>query len=396
MSRVSRGVVRALARRMVPYGTLELEIAGRRETIRAGAPGPGTNLVVNDADDVVARVVRGGSVGFAEAYIAGSWDTDDLAALLEMAARAHDARRRSGSGWGLRALRTVWARTMRRPEGSAVAKMVDHYDLGNDFYEEWLDDSMTYSSAIFDPGDDLEAAQRRKYERLVELGGIRPGDTVLDIGCGWGALAEYLATELGCRVTAVTISAEQHAFVTQRIKQAGVDDLVSVRLEDFREVEGVFDRVVSVEMIESIEEAAWPDLFAAIERSLLPGGTAALQVITIDHDLHVEMVGRREFIRSYIFPGGALPSTDILRHLGSDVGLEDLRLTSHGASYAETLAEWDRRFVASWPAIMSKHPRYDQRFFRMWRYYLAYCQAGFRTGRLDGVQVAYRKPPVGA
>lgn len=292
----------------------------------------------------------------------------------------------------MRSFRAAWDRLMRRPGATAVSTMVDHYNLGNEFYSAWLDPSMSYSSAVFRAGDDLESAQRRKYELLAELADVQPGDRVLEVGCGWGAMAEYLASALDCDVMAVTISSEQHAYVTDRMKRAGLDDKVEVLLADFRSIDGEFDRVVSVEMIESIDEAAWTDLFAVISRSLRPGGVAALQAITIDHDLHEDMVGRREFIRSYVFPGGALPSVEVLRRLGRSAGLDHMRLTSHGASYARTLALWQERFQRAWPELNSGLTHLDEPFKRMWHYYLAYCEAGFRSGRIDGVQVAYRKP----
>jgi len=254
---------------------------------------------------------------------------------------------------------------------------------------------MSYSSGIFTDGADLEQAMRAKYERITQRAGIRPGDRVLEIGCGWGAMAEYAAAELGCTVTAVTISPEQHAYVTRRMKESGLESQVEVLLSDFREVRGEFDRVVSIEMIESIDEESWPDLYAVVARSLVPGGTAAMQVITIDDDLHTQMIGREEFIRSYIFPGGALPSLPILRRLGAMAGLRWLGCSSHGNSYAQTLAAWDERFMAAWPSVGAGSVRFDERFYRMWRYYLAYCQAGFRTGRTDGVQVVYEKPASG-
>src|SRR5665811_975707 len=251
---------------------------------------------------------------------------------------------------------------------------------------------MSYSSGIFTNGADLEAAMRTKYERIADRAGIRPGERILEIGCGWGAMAEYAAGELGCAVTAVTISPEQHAYVEQRMKEAGLEDRVVVVLADFREIQGEYDRVVSIEMIESIDEDSWADLYEVIARSLVPGGTAALQVITIDHDLHTQMIGRDEFIRSYIFPGGALPSQKILRRLGNEAGLEWVGLSTHGTSYVCTLEAWDQRFVEAWPEIVGQSDRFDERFYRMWRYYLGYCIAGFRTGRIDGVQTVYRKP----
>jgi cyclopropane-fatty-acyl-phospholipid synthase len=393
MSRFTGRLVSAVAGRAATVGTLHVTTDGTTTTSVGEVAAPEATLIVHDSKDLVRRTLRSGGVGFAEAYIAGSWDTPDPAGLLELVALSHDHRRQTTSGGGLmRSARALWDRMMRQPGDTAVQTMVDHYDLGNDFYAAWLDPSMSYSSAIFEGEADLAAAQRLKYVRLAQLAGIKPGDRVLEIGCGWGAMAEYLAGELGCHVVGVTISREQHTYVVDRMQQAGLSDRVDVLLQDFRTIDGEFDRIVSVEMIESIDEAAWRDLYQVMARVLRPGGSAALQAITIDHDLHEAMVGRREFIRSYVFPGGALPSVDILRRLGRDVGLEDMQLTSHGPSYARTLALWDERFRAAWPSLRSQFPQFDEQFYRMWRYYLAYCEAGFRTGRIDGVQVGYHKP----
>jgi cyclopropane-fatty-acyl-phospholipid synthase len=393
-SRLARSMPGVL-RRVVRAGTLHADIEGTAVDVVGSQPGLSASITIHDADAVARRVLRTGGVGFAEAYIDGLWDTSDLAGLLEFAADNHD-RRRHTAMWEtvMRTSRTAWDRLRGATGATAVRTMVEHYDLGNEFYAAWLDPSMSYSSGIFTNGDDLESAMRTKYERIAARAGIRNGDRVLEIGCGWGAMAEYAAGELGCSVTAVTISHEQHDYVVRRMKEAGLDDRVEVLLTDFRDIEGEYDRVVSIEMIESIDEAAWVDLYEVISRSLVPGGSAALQVITIDHDLHLQMIGRDEFIRSYIFPGGALPSTKILRRLGGAAGLEWIGLSTHGTSYARTLQAWDERFVAAWPEIAGQSERFDERFYRMWRYYLAYCIAGFRSGRIDGVQAVYRKPRV--
>lgn len=398
MSRVSpsRIVARAIPnvlRRLVREGTLHVTLEGSSFDVVGSSAGPEASITIAQAEMVTRRVLRSGGVGFAEAFIDGLWDTPDLAALLELAASNHDRRRRSAT-WetAMRTSRTAWDRLRGTVGSSAVRTMVEHYDLGNEFYAAWLDPSMSYSSGIFTNGADLEAAMRTKYERIADRAGIRPGERILEIGCGWGAMAEYAAGELGCTVTAVTISPEQHAYVEQRMKEAGLEDRVDIVLADFREIQGEYDRVVSIEMIESIDEESWVDLYEVIARSLVPGGTAALQVITIDHDLHTQMIGRDEFIRSYIFPGGALPSQKILRQLGNEAGLEWVGLSTHGTSYARTLQAWDQRFVEAWPEIVGRSDRFDERFYRMWRYYLAYCIAGFRSGRIDGVQVVYRKP----
>jgi cyclopropane-fatty-acyl-phospholipid synthase len=391
-SRLSR-VMPTVLRRLVRAGTLHANIEGSEVHIVGRQPGLEASLTFHDADAVARRVLRTGGVGFAEAYIDGLWDTPDLAGLLEFAADNHD-RRRHTAMWetAMRSSRTAWDRLRGGTGATAVGTMVEHYDLGNEFYAAWLDPSMSYSSGIFTNGDDLESAMRTKYERIAARAGIQPGDRVLEIGCGWGAMAEYAARELDCTVTAVTISREQHDYVVRRMTESGLDGRVEVLLTDFRDIEGEFDRVISIEMIESINEEAWVDLYDVISRSLVPGGAAALQVITIDHDLHLQMIGREEFIRSYIFPGGALPSTRILRQLGDDAGLEWVGLSTHGTSYARTLQAWDERFVAAWPEIAEQSDRFDDRFFRMWRYYLAYSIAGFRSGRIDGVQAVYRKP----
>ena len=390
--RIARAIPTVL-RRLVRAGTLHADIEGSVVEISGPESGVKAWITMSDADEVASRVLRTGGVGFAEAYIDGLWETPDLATLLEFAAENHD-RRRHTAVWetAMRTSRTAWDRLRAATGTSAVRTMVEHYDLGNEFYAAWLDPSMSYSSGIFTNGGDLDAAMRTKYERIAARAGIQPGDRVLEIGCGWGAMAEYAAGELGCTVTAVTISKEQHDYVVRRMKNAGLDDRVEVLLSDFRDIEGEYDRVISIEMIESIDEASWVDLYDVISRSLVPGGSAALQAITIDHDLHTQMIGRDEFIRAYIFPGGALPSTKILRRLGDEAGLEWIGLSTHGTSYARTLEAWDERFVAAWPSITQLSNRFDDRFYRMWRYYLAYCIAGFRTGRIDGVQAVYRKP----
>ena len=390
--RTARAIPTVL-RRLVRAGTLHADIEGSIVDISGSEAGIEAWITISDADAVASRVLRTGGVGFAEAYIDGLWDTTDLATLLEFAAENHDLRRHTAV-WetAMRTSRSAWDRLRGATGTSAVQTMVEHYDLGNEFYAAWLDPSMSYSSGIFTNGADLDAAMRTKYERIAARAGIQAGDRVLEIGCGWGAMAEYAAGELGCTVTAVTISKEQRDYVVRRMEEAGLDDRVEVLLTDFREIEGEYERVISIEMIESIDEASWIDLYDVISRSLVPGGSAALQAITIDHDLHTQMIGRDEFIRAYIFPGGALPSTKILRQLGEGAGLEWIGLSTHGTSYARTLQAWDERFVAAWPVIAEQSDRFDERFYRMWRYYLAYCIAGFRSGRIDGVQAVYRKP----
>lgn len=404
MTRIWDEIVRRLARfgllgivRRLRHGTLDVVFSdGTRQRLTGVPATPVARIDVLDPADMLGRIVRGGGVGFAEAYLHGSWTTPDLADLLEVAAMNHDAHRRSGALEGLLEVgRSGWARFNRIAHPARVMTMGEHYNLGNEFYATWLDPSMTYSSALYgDPTESLETAQRRKYQAIARRAGVRRGGSVLEIGCGWGGFAEYAATEIGARVTALTLSVEQEAYVRRRMELAGVSDLVEVRHLDFRHLSGTYDAVVSIEMIESVDETVWPELFATIAGSLEPGGRAAMQAITIQDDLYESLLRREEFIKRYIFPGGALPSLAVLRQLTAENGLEWVEAESHGDSYALTLASWSERFAKAWQRIIESSPRFDDRFRRMWEYYLAYCEAGFRTGRIDGYQIALAKPMV--
>ena len=268
-----------------------------------------------------------------------------------------------------------------RKTGSA-RNIAYHYDLGNAFYAEWLDPGMTYSSAMFaDAGDDLETAQRRKNRSVAELLELAPGHELLEIGCGWGGFAEYAAGERGAKVTGLTISHEQHDYATARLARAGLAGRAEIRLQDYRDVAGTFDRIASIEMIEAVGEKHWPTYFARLRSLLRPGGIAVLQAITIaDH--RFESYRRcPDFIQRYIFPGGMLPSPSVMRQAAARAGLAFVEGPRFAQSYARTLALWQERFQSAWPRIAA--PGFDRRFKRMWEYYLAYCEAGFRSGNLD-------------
>jgi cyclopropane-fatty-acyl-phospholipid synthase len=266
-----------------------------------------------------------------------------------------------------------------------------HYDLGNEFYGVWLDASMTYSSARFDAQvRDLEAGQRAKYKALADHLELKAGDHVLEIGCGWGGFAEFAAREYGARVTGITISDEQLAYARARMERAGLSDLVEIRRQDYRDVEGQFDKVASIEMFEAVGEKYWPAYFGKIADVLKPGGKAGLQIITIDGKLFESYRKRADFIQRYVFPGGMLASVERLKEETSKVGLIWRRAEMFGQSYADTLAEWGRRFTAKWSDIRALG--FDERFKQLWRFYLSYCEAGFRTGRTNVVQLELAKP----
>jgi cyclopropane-fatty-acyl-phospholipid synthase len=267
---------------------------------------------------------------------------------------------------------------------------VEHYDLGNDFFRPWLDRSMTYSSGVFtEPATTLEEAQTEKYRRIALAAGLTEGMHVLEIGSGWGAFAAYAADELGCRVTTTTVSKEQAAWVEELIDARGLGDRVEIRLEDFARTSGTYDAIVSIEMIESIPRSRWPAYFAALRDRLAPGGRIALQVITVADRHWRSSNANPDFIRRYIFPGSQVPSPRIVRADAEQAGLRLVARQGYGASYARTLAEWRRRFEAAWPRIAELG--YDERFGRMWRYYLAYCEGGFRAGRTDVSQLVLER-----
>lgn len=360
---------------------------GSQQVFEGPEPGPSAELHVI-RPRFVRRVLTGGSTGFAETYLDGDCDTPDLAAFLELAALNYDAwerivDRKPVYRFALRLLHIMRPNTRR----GAKRNIAKHYDLGNDFYRLWLDETMTYSSAVFDaPETSLNEAQHNKYRRIAQSAGLRPDGHVLEIGCGWGGFAEFAAREIGARVTAVTISDAQFAYAKERIQRAGLNERVEIRRQDYRDIDGTYDHIASIEMFEAVGERYWPVFFSKLRERLKPGGQAALQVITIADEFFEQYRRSTDFIQRHIFPGGMLPSPDVLKRQVRQAGLDVRQDNGFGLDYARTLADWHRRFDAAWPQIATLG--YDERFARMWRYYLAYCKAGFLTGRIDVRQIA--------
>lgn len=376
------------------WGQLTLALPdGQTKHLVGSRSGHRAVLVVHDYR-FASRVLRSGDIGFADGYMAGEWDTPDLPALLETLANNYDHIRRlfDGSAW-MKAVNWLGHSLKRNSRSGAKRNIHAHYDLGNDFYRSWLDPSMTYSSARFErEGMSLEEAQRAKYAALARMIDLKAGQTVLEIGCGWGGFAEFAAREVGASVTGITISKEQYDFTRRRMSEAGLNDKVDIRFVDYRDIEGQFDRVVSIEMFEAVGREYWPAYFQKISDVLKPQGAAGLQVITIQDELFEGYAARTDFIQKYIFPGGTLPSEAQLKPVITEAGLEGAGLQRFGHDYADTLSLWAQRFEASWSDIARANRQFDTRFRRLWRFYLAYCEAGFRSERTDVIQMRLNKP----
>jgi cyclopropane-fatty-acyl-phospholipid synthase len=364
---------------------------GTTRRFEGARPGPHAELAVHDLR-LIRRLIANGAIGLADGWIAGEFDSPDLASVIELLALQFEPE--SGPwlpGPMEGALRSAWRSFGRRgtPRGP-LRTTVEHYDLGNAFFEAWLDETMTYSSALFERhGMTLEEAQLAKYQRLASVTGLEPGMRVLEIGSGWGGFAVFAAEELGCQVTTITVSKEQAAWVDQLIARRGLTDRIAVRLEDFLATTGSFDAVVSIEMIESIPSARWPEFFRVVPDRLRPGRRAGLQIITVA-DRHWESSNANpDFIRRYVFPGSQVPSPGVLSRDASAAHLGWIGSTGFGRSYAETLAAWRTRFDAAWPQIAGLG--FDDRFKRMWQYYLSYCEGGFRSGRVDVSQIVLER-----
>ena len=373
------------------HGTLDVTLPDDR-TVRLGGNGPGPQAAMKIYDyGFASRLLQGGDIGIAEAYLHGEWDTPDLTQFLYLFCVNQDWMQTLMMGKPLmrfaQFVRHWFNRNTRR---QARHNIHAHYDIGNAFYSAWLDPSMTYSSALFEDGTlDLTAAQNNKYRRLAEAIDLKPGQKVLEIGCGWGGFAEYAAKTYGAKVVGLTISREQRDFALKRIQAAGLSDQVEIRLQDYRDEREQYDRIASIEMIEAVGEQFWPRYFSQLRDRLLPGGLAGIQAITIQDSLFQAYRREVDFIQRYVFPGGMLPSPQILKSLGERFGVPVIRERIFGQDYARTLAIWRSNFRAAWPNLMPSG--FDDRFRRLWEYYLAYCEAGFLSGNIDVRQVVFAK-----
>ncbi|MEI2301096.1 cyclopropane-fatty-acyl-phospholipid synthase family protein [Ensifer sp. MJa1] len=384
----ARMVLKALAQ--LEAGTLMLAAPnGRRLIIRGKRPGPRAILTLNNWK-LPQRAIAGGTIGAAESYIDGDWDSPDVGAFLELfLINAEIGRNFPNRARGfLRFVEKFLHWRNANTKSGARRNISAHYDLGNAFYSQWLDPSMTYSSALYSTGaNDLRSAQTAKYRALAEATNLRAGDHVLEIGCGWGGFAEFAATEIGCKVTGLTISREQLAFARERMQRAGIADRVELKFQDYREETGRYDRIVSIEMFEAVGEQFWKAYFSQLKHCLKPGGKAGLQIITIKPEAYEEYRSNPDFIQKYVFPGGMLPTREHLIELGRSVGLRMINDYGFGIDYARTLGEWRERFWSVWNRI--EPLGFDLRFKRLWEFYFYYCEAGFRARNIDVRQIVF-------
>jgi cyclopropane-fatty-acyl-phospholipid synthase len=377
--------------RELRHGTLEIQLPDGNTTRFGTGEGPRAVIRLRNWN-VCAAALKSGDIGFAESYIAGDWTAPDLTTLLELLIANREAIEALlyGSWWGSLLYRVK--HLLNRNTRSGSRKNIHaHYDLGNEFYRLWLDDTMSYSSAWFgaDRSQPMEQAQQAKVRRALEEAGVTAGARVLEVGCGWGGLAEVAARDFGARITGITLSQEQLTWAQQRMARQQLP--ADLRLQDYRDIsDAPFDAVVSIEMFEAVGREYWAGYFDMLKRCLKPGGRACIQSITIRDDLFERYVKSTDFIQQYIFPGGLLPSIAAFHAEAARAGMVVEKTFAFGGDYAETLRRWRERFLRHEPQVRSIG--FDDRFLRIWEFYLAYCEAAFATGNTDVVQFTLRRP----
>ena len=374
------------------YGRIDFVLPdGRKFRAEGQNLGPVAELDIHNVD-LFARLIREGDLGFCDAYLDGWWSTPDLQAFMDFIHADNEDIYDGFPGMGLvRKFEQLRFWLQRNSKEQARKNISYHYDLGNDFYGLWLDDTMSYSSAIFtDPQQSMESAQIEKYKSMVDEMGVKEGDHVLEIGCGWGGFAEYAAAERGLNVTCLTISEEQFNYAVDRIEKAGLSDRVTFKLQDYRDEKGLYDGIASIEMFEAVGEQYWPVYFETVRDRLKPGKTATFQIITVAHRRWQVYKRGVDFIQKYIFPGGMLPSPVVLREQIEKAGLAVEKSVEFGKSYDITLRRWHETFNEKWDQIAALG--FDERFKRMWNFYLTSCAATFDSGNCDVTQITVRKP----
>ena len=370
-----------------PYGSLQIEWPdGKSQKIDAIHKGPNAKLKIVDSN-VVREIIQGGSIKFAELYISKRIITNNLTNLMHYCALNNDQAEETFKITIFRYLYNKYLHFKNKNTKIQAKKNISHhYDLGNQFYTYWLDKSMTYSSAIFNgKNDNLELAQNNKYQKLADLSSIKKGDNILEIGCGWGGFSEFLAKNYDCQITALTISREQFKFTTKRMEKANLTSKVKVVFCDYRNIKGQFDKVLSIEMFEAVGREYWKIFFEKIKTILKPNGNVGLQLITIDDKIYNVYKNNPDFIQKYIFPGGMLPSVEVLKNIIENTSFRINSINSYSNDYAKTLNIWNKEFNRNWTKI--EKLGFDERFKLLWNYYLSYCEGGFLSKNIDLKQI---------
>ena len=370
-----------------PYGSLQIEWPdGKSQKIDAIHKGPNAKLKIVDSN-VVREIIQGGSIKFAELYISKRIITNNLTNLMHYCALNNDQAEETFKITIFRYLYNKYLHFKNKNTKMQAKKNISHhYDLGNQFYKYWLDKSMTYSSAIFNgKNDNLELAQNNKYQKLADLSSIKKGDNILEIGCGWGGFSEFLAKNYDCQITALTISREQFKFTTERMEKANLTSKVKVVFCDYRNIKGQFDKVLSIEMFEAVGREYWKTFFEKIKTILKPNGNVGLQLITIDDKIYNVYKNNPDFIQKYIFPGGMLPSIEVLKNIIENTSFRINSINSYSNDYAKTLNIWNKEFNRNWTKI--EKLGFDERFKLLWNYYLSYCEGGFLSKNIDLKQI---------
>ena len=386
-----RLVCRSLAR--IQFAAITFALPDGRTLTFKGAQETETSATIIVKDYAFARrVVLGGDIGFFESFADEQWETPDLATCLYVFARNADFLQGSfRAAPFLNFLNNMRHAINTNTRAGSKRNIMAHYDLGNSFYEKWLDPTMTYSSARFpSSGANLADAQINKYRALAQSIALKPGDSVLEIGSGWGGFAEFAAKDMGANVTGLTLSPSQYDYARKRIFEEGLSEKVEFRLQDYRDVDGTFDKIVSIEMFEAVGKQYWSAYFNKVREALKPGGVAGLQIITIADRFFEHYSKSTDFIQRYVFPGGALPSPSLVKSHLEDAGLNLQTVSEFGQDYARTLNSWHRDFLNAWEEIQPLG--FDEQFKKLWRFYLAYCEAGFKAGTTNVCQVTAGRP----
>ena len=369
----------------INYGYLELTTFDG-EALKFGNPNDKlqANILIKKPN-FNYNLIRGGSIGFAESYMRGEFETNNLSNLIELTARNIEIIHKFSGLLDFSIINYVKNKIIKNTKSRSKENIAKHYDLGNDFFSLWLDETLTYSSAIFnDDTKSLSEAQNNKYQKLIDL--IKPnnGDKVLEIGCGWGGFAEYLGKKYDVKLDCITISKKQFDYAKERIFKCGLNEKVNIEIKDYRDLNDKYNSIASIEMIEAVGQNYLEGYFKTIKTNLSDGGKAAIQAITIDDKLFDRYKNKQDFIQKYIFPGGFLPNKNSINRYVSDNGLAINSYISYADHYANTLSIWRNEFLKKWDLI--KNQGFDLTFKRMWEFYLSYCEAGFKSKNIDLIQ----------